>query len=274
MILSPVRVAILAVCLSTFGCAPDPFGVDCQTSPACQGREARRHDEAMAAKRRACAASGRAWVSEDDRSAGVAPASLACEPAGHACEGTFGCDRGSCWPTAGATTESRYCLDEGTSYEGHCVSCADRAKMGEDRVRFLADYQRQLYADLQRDAADEVAAGECRTYSLTRGDAALSTLAREIGDLPRAGDGHLVTTSAGADFTVTPPRAGQRYELLLASPLSFTVHGPGARTVAGVRTPGTTSYALARVSIVADRAPQAWRVEGQGCVRWRLLGVP
>lgn len=269
-----MRCAILAVCLSTFGCAPDPFGVDCRTSPACQRREARKHDAAMAAKRQTCAASGRAWVSEDDRVAGVAPAGLVCEPARHACEGTFGCDRGQCWPTAGATTESRYCLDDGTSYEGHCVACADRATMVEDRRRFDADYQRQRTADLQRDAADEIAAGACRAASLTSGDAALSTFAREVGNLPRAGDGHVVTTAAGAGFTVTPPRAGQRYELLLASPLSFTVHGPGARTVASVRAPGATSYALARVSIAADRAPQAWRVEGQGCVLWRLLGEP
>lgn len=265
----------LVLASSLVACTPDPFGTDCRYDTACQEREAKKKGAAEAAKRRECEARGWAWIDDAQRLAQTVPAGLSCDLARSACDGTDGCPgRSSCWEVMEG--ESPYCVDEGSQYDGHCVTCADRADMVADKARFAAEYHVQRVDEERRIADAELASGQCDPRSVSSAEGLLGNLDRETGSLPLVDKGTVVATAAGVPFTIHLPKVDRRHELLIVSAHAVTLRGPGRAPVIGEVSDADRYLVQARVTLTpraGEPTAPTWTAVGDGCVIWRLHGA-
>jgi hypothetical protein len=264
------RMLLLSISLAVTSCAPDPFGVDCRTSPSCQRREEKKHRAAMAEHEKSCKAAGQAWI----ENASATPA-LQCEPAKHACTSQHGCPHGTrCSSQDG---EGSYCISDENSWAGHCVACADRAAMEAGKAKDAKEKaeedarlarKAQASAEAMAVAEDEQKRGACSERGRTVAEKALADMEREwpVRDATPEKRG---TAVAGSDVRVeldaTP---GARYTLRVAAVPPISVSSPNRESTHS-STYGT--HFVVSESAVAAGARVGWTVTATGCIAWTVV---
>lgn len=266
----PRLLLLLSIPLGVTSCIPDPFGVDCRTSPSCQRREDKKRRVAMAEHEKSCKAAGRSWI----ENASATP-TLRCEPAKHACTPQHGCPHGTrCLATDG---EASYCISDEDPWAGHCVACADRAAMEAGKAKDAEEKAKnntrlareaQASAEAMTVAEDEQKRGACSERGRTVAEKALADLEREW-PLRDATPEKRGTAVAGGGVRVeldTTP--GTRYTLRVATVPPISVESPN-RESSQSSTYGT--HFVVSESAIADGARVGWTVTATGCIAWTVV---
>jgi hypothetical protein len=257
--------ALLAACVLA-ACAPDPFGVDCRTSPSCQKREDEKRRTAQTNQRKSCEQAGLVWVAQLDQSA----TALKCDPAQHACDGSYGCAANQ---RCASSQESQVCHGDGGSWEGHCIACANRSLLqaGLAKEKAQNELRARAGAAARAIAEDELKRGTCS-------DAGRATMQAGVdaaeSDWKHAGAPHKRGTVVAND-------AGIRVEVDAIAGKRYTITAGGFSKVQfeskvddwGSGSWGDQLYGWVRGTVAATTNTVAWTIKGTGCVAWNVVRI-
>ena len=261
------QVVVAFVALAS--CAPDPFGVDCRTSPSCQRREDKKRRAAEEDKAETCKAKGMAWVSGADLHAEKFPAALGCTLEKNACSGMEGCRDRSMACVANYQSEAPYCIDSEDAWAGTCVECGDRALMVKQKEASMATIIADIAEQARQRAEEEVRTNKCHPQSEQSEEAIMSSLVRH--SQLESVEGGTFVAGASTKFAVHPAKTG-RNVLLVVSKVPISIEGPKTPPTDKYVDPDFPEFLMVRIAVsIANGATQTWIVHTSGCVTWSLV---